>query len=411
MTAEIDADRLPRDDFSRTLDLLDKKGDRTAQIGAIEIGLRLLPSMPGIAPSLASLVKQVRDDDMTGESSGFRLFSALFLLVDGELSRARVLSSEPPFFRRFAALSQAALIHRELADASIDASKFYDWALSNRGEAFYLQSVADLRQEPYWDPGGATASQLRAHAIARVVGAAADNQMGDACGELGELVCVLQTWVDASLDNWLSCYVPGPLEAAGNRVPLPSEFAKSITKQLTTTETSPTSFVALVNSALVFEVGTAQGDLAAEALELCGYRLAQIEDRAQLLAVLNGLAKVAARTRSGVLGDELRVLVRAYMRDPRFHISTEEAVRICLVSAASRTGMTDWRDFVGEWLTELAFGEMDGEAAMAFHSHLRFLCSIIPELWVSCGRADAALMALGALPNAGARETHFPSSA
>jgi len=398
MTAEIDAETLPREDLLRALDFLDRQGDRTSQIGAIEIGLRVLPSLPEIQPSLASLVKQIRNDDTTGESSGFKLFSALFLFVDGELSRARVMASEPPFFRRFAALSQAALIHRELAGTSIDASKFYDWTFRSRGEAFYLQSVADLRSEPSWHPGLASGSEFKAHSVARIAGAATNSQTEAMGEELGEYVRECEAWISESLENWLCCNAPGPLEGSENRVPLPVAFADSIVDQLATEDVGPSSFVALVNSALVFQVGIEQAELAAKALEMCGHRLAQVDSRTQLLAVLSGLAKVAASARSEVLANELRVLVRRYMRDPKLSPSTEEAIRICLVSAASREDMSGWRAFVGEWLTELAFGDLDGESAMAFRSHLRFLCSTIPALWVTCGMADAALMARTALP-------------
>ena len=49
--------------------------------------------------------------------------------------------------------------------------------------------------------------------------------------------------------------------------------------------------------------------------------------------------------------------------------------------------------FVGEWLTELAFGEFKGDEGTVLHANLRYLCHVVPELWVSCGKADAALMA------------------
>ena len=44
-------------------------------------------------------------------------------------------------------------------------------------------------------------------------------------------------------------------------------------------------------------------------------------------------------------------------------------------------------------LTELAFGDLDEEEGEEFHSILNFLFHAVPELWVTCGRADAALEA------------------
>jgi hypothetical protein len=78
MTAEINIDKLSNEDLVRAFDFLDKQGDRTSQLVAIEIGLRILRSRPEIEPILIRLVKQIRDDDDSGQSSRFNLLSALF---------------------------------------------------------------------------------------------------------------------------------------------------------------------------------------------------------------------------------------------------------------------------------------------------------------------------------------------
>jgi hypothetical protein len=58
--------------------------------------------------------------------------------------------------------------------------------------------------------------------------------------------------------------------------------------------------------------------------------------------------------------------------------------------------LNDWREFAGDWLIELAFSDLkDGDGGVLY-SRLRHLCYVISELWVSCGRADAALMAYNA---------------
>jgi hypothetical protein len=44
-------------------------------------------------------------------------------------------------------------------------------------------------------------------------------------------------------------------------------------------------------------------------------------------------------------------------------------------------------------LTELAFSELEGDDGTVLHSHLHCLLQAVPELWVSCARADAALKA------------------
>ena len=68
----------------------------------------------------------------------------------------------------------------------------------------------------------------------------------------------------------------------------------------------------------------------------------------------------------------------------------------CLSAAASRSDLTEWTEFVGEWLTELAFEDLNEEEGRFLHEALKLLCQIVPQLWVTCGRADAALEAVNA---------------
>lgn len=111
------------------------------------------------------------------------------------------------------------------------------------------------------------------------------------------------------------------------------------------------------------------------------------------MGILNGLATVSAVSRNTALADELRILVRRYRRDSQYGFSIEEAMRMCLVASAAWEDLMEWREFSGEWLTELAFGKLEGNEGEVLHSHLTALLHSVPELWVSCARADAALEA------------------
>jgi hypothetical protein len=79
--------------------------------------------------------------------------------------------------------------------------------------------------------------------------------------------------------------------------------------------------------------------------------------------------------------------------DTQFALNIEDSIEICLVSAVCRADLNDWRDFVGDWLTEQAFWDLIGDEGNVLHSYLKCLCHAVPELWISSGRADAALMA------------------
>lgn len=394
LTDEVSVDQLNDDDLVRAFDFLDKHGDRISQLGAIEVGLRVLPSRPDIEQALIRLIEQIRNDDIDGQASGFKLLSALFCFVDGELSRTRLFSSEPPFYRRLAALSQAALIYRQLVSSSVDIDQFSEWAFNNCG-GFYLQSLVDMRSEPRWDPEFVMASQMKADFFGRILNAAKKYEHNITGSQIYNLVFGDEAGSLQPFNDFLETWFPGPLEGTEDtQNVLPPKFAAAIETQLSTEEVEPSSFTALVNFALIYRIGADQAELAATALKLANHRIPNIENRQQLVAILDGLARVAAVSRSLVLADELQILVHRYRHDAEYALSIQEIIRICLVVAASRSDLSEWTKFVGDWLTELAFSDLNDDEAQGFHSCLNCLCHAVPELWVSCGRADAALSAL-----------------
>ena len=395
MTAEIGVEYLSGEDLVCAFDFLEKHGDRLSQLGAIEIGLRILPERPEIEPFVIRLIEQIRDDDVEGLASGFQLLSALFLLVDGELSRTRLLSGKPPFYRRLASLSHAALIHRQLVNSGVESDAFCEWALKNRGEQFYLQSLADMRLEPRWNSDLATASHMKAEFFGRIMIAAANYDKNIKGSKLHNLILDEESGSLQSLCEFPRPFLPGPLEGVENTPNiLPGDLSEAIKAQLNADEVGPASFIALVNSALIFRIDSDQAELAAKVLKLGNYRLMNVEDKSQLLVILHGLATTAAVARNRTLADELQILVRRYRRDAQYSLSIDEVLWICLIAAASRADLNDWREFVGEFLIELAFGELEGDEGNTLHSHLQCLCHAVPELWVYCSKADAALKAL-----------------
>ena len=400
LTEEINVDQLNSEDLVRAFDSLDKHGDRISQLGAIEVGLRVLPSRPDIEQALIEqalirLIEQIRDDDVNGQASGFKFLSALFCFVDGTLSRTRLLSAEPPFYRRLAALSQAALIQRQLVNVGVDIDLFSKEMFRNHGGQHYLQSLADMRLGPRWDPDFATAAQMKADFFGRILIAAKKYEQNIMGSQIYDLIFGDSAGSLQSLSHPFYSYLSGPLEGTEDtQRTLPPEFAEAIETQLGAEEVGPSSFPAIVNSALIFCIDTDQAELAATALKRSNHHLRNIKDKSQLVAILGGLSTVAAVARSPALADELRILVRKYGRDATYELSIQEAIKICLVAAASRSELSEWTEFVGDWLTELAFGDLKDDEAQEVYLCLNWLCHVVPELWVSCGRADAALLAL-----------------
>ncbi|MGE0681699.1 MAG: hypothetical protein AB7P69_12480 [Candidatus Binatia bacterium] len=414
----IKADQLEETDLLQAYEWLREKGDRISQIGAIEIGLSILDKRPKIGPYLQSIIEQIRDDKADDEQGRLHLLSALIVLVEGELSRTRILRGKPPFWRRLASIAQASLIERCIK-FPVDIAKLMKWALQVGGQLFYLQTMTDLRREPPWLPDYVSSRQLKAEFIRRIVSAAQQNDSKIETPALRELLFGNGPEGIHSLIKFPFPFLPGPLEGGlESQIEPPTEILKEIEARLDTEVLQPSSFAALVNSALIFRLDSHHAQLAAKALRTVKfsfvrspdairgfaqlaakalrtvkYQLRQADNKEQLFAVLSGLAAVAAITRSSELAEELRVLTRKCRHEPGRRLSTEEAMRIGLIAAAAHSELTDWCEFVGEWVAELAFQSLEHDEIERLHSHVEQLCHIVPELWRTCGRAEAALNA------------------
>jgi hypothetical protein len=394
LTAEIDTDKLSKEELEKAYDQLVEYGDPFSRLGAFEVGLRILQKRPELEPFLFSLLKRILDDEPWEKKSAFKLLSALFVLVDGELARTRLLADKPPFYRRLASLAQASLIQRQIAQASIDYEHFTEWALSNRIEQFFMQSFADMRSEPRWNPHMTDSVQFRADFIGRLIISGNVYQANLSAGELRNTLIGEEAKRIIDHCGFLRPFFSGPLEGAedGSNV-LPDELSQIIVKQLDSDEIEAASFVVLVNSARIYSVPVDHVELAIKALSMANYRLANLRDKKTLLAVLEGLATVAAIYRSQELSDQLRLLVRRYRHDSQYALTVEEAFGVLIVAAAARKGLLEWSGFVGDCLTELAFSMLKEHEGENLHSHLSLLLHCVPELWVSCAKADAALKA------------------
>lgn len=391
LTRQIHVESLSEDDLVRAFDFLEKSGDRVSQTGAIEVGLRILPSAPEIEPHLVRLIKQLICDNAVGEASDFKLLSALFFFVYSELSRTRTLSSEPPFYRRLAALSQASMIHRQLANSDVEVDLLCEDLFRNCFGPYYIQSLVDMRVEPGWNPIFGAAEYIKANFLYRIIRTAEEFKRGIQDSEdLSELVFGTETesiYSHVAL-SLFSCHM-NPLDGTEiQQQEMPAAVSSAIEKQIGLDEVSPLSFVALFNSAYVFQIDSAHAEAAAKALKSCGYQIANTESKSDLTTVLNGLAMVVSVTRSQVLADELRILVRRSRL--QYTISAEEELFLCLALASSYDDPNEWRKFVGDWIIEIAF-ELKTDDVNIFRSQLNYLCHVVPDLRVSCDRAYAAL--------------------
>ena len=333
----------------------------------------------------------MRDDDASRSPSGFSTYSTLYVLVFSHLSGKSLLDDDPPFYRRLAAAAQAGLIQRQMVAAGITLT---DSAFESSAWEYVVRSLVEMRTEPRRRPTLALSIPLRSHFLGRIVRAAAryDNDLDpELLDDLRRSACPGGIH---SVEDTLLPYLPGPLEEAEENRELPADSAGTIQSQLeAVTRAKPADFALLQACLPSFNVGTGLAQSAADALRRSEYRLVDVEHRSQLPSLLADLAAVAATTRNHELADTLRVVTRSYRHDPEFPVAVSEAIQIFLSAAASRADLSDWTDFVGDFLTELAFGDLQGSDGQLLLSYLQRLCEIVPELWATCGKAEAALRA------------------
>lgn len=398
LTQEIQISGFSNEELSRTYDLIAKHGDRLSQIGAIEVGLRILPEFPMIEPFIVSLIEQIRYENVDDSDRGFQLLSALFILVDGELSEKRLFPSEPPFYRRLASLAQAALIHRQLMDTEVG-EPFRHWAINVCGEQYYLQTLVDMHKEPRWNPDMANAILLKAEFLGRIINAGQNYQNHISNTSLNEKIKALQSDSLGLLNKFgYWPFHPGPLEGADiPPMKLPADCREMIETQLNSDELTETSFAPLINSAMFFEIDSDCLDLALKVLQENHYGFPGLKDKSQLLYMLTGIAEVAAVCRRPEFASTLRSHIRGYKYKKQYNLSIDEGLKVGMIAAASYRNKEDWQKFIGEWITEMAFGELRENEGRMLHSRLQYLCYIVPELWLSCSKADAALKAYNAV--------------
>lgn len=393
-SSTIEIHHIKEENLIQAYEWLQNSGDMISKLGAIEIGLSILDRRPKIEPFIHRMIEQIRDDNVDDERSRFHLLSALIILVEGELSRTKTLKEKPPFWRRLASIAQASLIERQIIGL-VDVTEFCKWARQARGQHFYLQTLSDLRHEPRWFPDFVSPHQLKAEFVGRIVTAA---QLHASTIETTTLCNLLLDESSVSLRSLVEfpfSYLPGPLEGGNeSQVELPADIMQTIEDKLSGDELQSASFAALVNSALLFRLSPRQAQLAAKALRVGKHQLKQPRNQEHIFDVLYGLATVAAVTRSSELANELKIITRRCRNQPGYRFSIEEALWTGLIAAASHSDLTAWCDFVGEWISELVFQSTQLDEMRKLDSHVELLLKIVPQLWCTCGRAEAALRSM-----------------
>lgn len=395
VAAEIKLDKFSEAEVIRLFEWLEAQGDRISQLGGIELGLSNLDIYPGLESVITRMVQTFVNEDVEDQGRLAEL-AGLIVLVDGELAKTSILRECPPYWRRLAVIAHASLMEREMLRRGVNISYFRTWAYPNRGRLFWLRANVDLRLEPRWLPEFLSPSQLKAECVGRIASAAMLNEAKIKSAELRTLTLEEEGPLQ-SLMIFPAPFLPGPLEGGVEAVrPMPPEIEQTVSKNLQAEVVTPQSFASLVNTALIFKLGPQMADLAAKALRRAKYQLRDMNAQSQAFGLLHGLAVVAAVTRSESLAAEVRILVRVVRKRPDTNIALVESVRIALMAAAAYSEIDQWCVFLGEWLTELAYEDMERSEAIILSRDIQELCQIERRLWSTCAGADAACASLAA---------------
>ncbi len=174
--------------LGEVLSWLENVGDAMSCAAGIEIALPRLASHDCLKEPLTRLLKVFVAGKPAANVDPIKLLSCLFVVVYGEIAHCRIHAAKPPFWRKLAAMAQASLIARCIADVGGDATELVRWLESVRSQMYLLQCFADLRVEPRWLPYYGLPLQLRNEICGRVWTAVAKTAPGVLEPELTDLL-------------------------------------------------------------------------------------------------------------------------------------------------------------------------------------------------------------------------------
>ena len=391
LSAGLAGAEIGNDTLAEVLSWLADKGDAMSCVAGIEIALPRLAGHDELKEPITQLLKVFVAGKPVANVDPIELLSCLILAVYGEISHSRIHATRPPFWRKLAAIAQASLIARCIAEIGGDATELAGWLRSVRSQMYLLQCFADLRVEPRWLPDFAMPGQLRNEIFGRVATIVATLARDVLEPDLQELLLDDGEGSFKRQFNPMCACLPGPLEGAiVPAVELPVAEVARIKDDLSSANLTIGSVSRLANAAMVVGFPAELADMAGDAIARADYRL-HCDDKTVFVPHLLGLASAAAIARSCKLADSLLLLARTCRHFHPGELTIDDAFRIAIIASASRSELMDWCKCVGEFVTDCAFQPITDEEAMRLHSHLVCLCHLVPELWFTSGQAEAAL--------------------
>lgn len=102
LVSSIDIGNIKQDEFVKVIKQVAEFGDMFSKLGAIELGLTVVHEWVEVESHLIKMIEEIQNENPKEDGSRFRILSSLIILVEGKLSRTRLLKDKPPFWRRLA---------------------------------------------------------------------------------------------------------------------------------------------------------------------------------------------------------------------------------------------------------------------------------------------------------------------
>ena len=367
--------------------------DVVSQISAVELVLRFLDTVPSMGHFVGALIDSIIGDDPESPSSRFAMFYHLFVIIDSRLVQIRVLADCPPFYRRAAALAQAALVQSVMLRHSVQSHALVELARSPQSIYNRVQSLADMRRDPLWHPGFASTDYFMSNSYARIGRALIRTRE-----RLGQSRFVELVGADVAAmcndDRVTSLEImPSPLGGPIlGLVRSESDIRSSIRLSLDASECSLSEFHKVATYLRFLSVDDQDVVKHFERL-LVDFEVAIKNDsisesRPLWLSLLAG---VAATTKSGVVTDFVHSLLLQLLAGEDCPVDVGTICDIGIVACSSSPSAVEWRDDIGAWFQALADLNLDPSRTRVLSLILETLCFLFPELWIRCGRSYASL--------------------
>ncbi len=359
-------------------------GDLISQIGLIEFGFQLLNEYPEIEPKLEKLVNIFLNEETKLQKIKLQLLSALIVFVEGELSQTKVFNGFPPFYRKLASISHASLIFRCALKNHVKLKEFADNIIDIRKLNYYCQSLVDMKLEPRWHPEYLEHNQLKNEFLGRIINSFDRNKDKIKSESLKNLLKINIQKVQN--ENLSGVFLPGPLEGNLEPLKLSTELIGIIEANLATGESSPKSLLPLINLASFRCIDEKYISKISKILREAKHILADTEnDKAPY--ILDGLAKLAALTRSTELSEEVIILSRRYRYYLNVNECPEQILATYITSAAAFEDHEEWLMYIGNCINELAYLPLTKNGINSLFAWLKVLVLIEPKLRCTCGKA------------------------